>query len=295
MNHQKGFANIAIIVLVIVVLAGVAGYFTLVKKSGPIAQQPTPTPTQVPPLSPTPTPTPKATEAPWVTFSDGSHISFQYPSDWKVGKFEHNPNDFNLQPIDHFTAESKSNNIFISVTGHCMNTQCLTVYSLDDMVREFGAKIISTAKAKNVTGYKVKFTDGKTGYLFIKGNDLVTISTDIYLTYMDKIIPSLTMLTAGTANVPTSEYPVWIKNIIAEVESYPAFDPRVSLTQYQYRNQIVYYLPVTRCCDFTSSLYNESGEFICAPDGGFTGGGDRKCSDFFTARQNAKVIWTDPR
>ena len=52
--NQKGFANI-ILVLVIVVLIGTIGYFTFVKNSEPIAQQPTPNQTQKP-VSPTPTP-----------------------------------------------------------------------------------------------------------------------------------------------------------------------------------------------------------------------------------------------
>ena len=47
--NQKGFANIVLIV-VIVILVGAVGYFALVKKSPPIVQQmPTPTPTsQIP-------------------------------------------------------------------------------------------------------------------------------------------------------------------------------------------------------------------------------------------------------
>ena len=51
MNNQKGFANIALIVLV-VVLAGVAGYFVLNNQSveptptPPVNEQPTPTPSQ---------------------------------------------------------------------------------------------------------------------------------------------------------------------------------------------------------------------------------------------------------
>lgn len=52
MNQQKGFANIVLIVLV-VVIAGVVGYFALVKNSPKVAQQ---KPTQ------TPTPTPTATQ-----------------------------------------------------------------------------------------------------------------------------------------------------------------------------------------------------------------------------------------
>ncbi|MDO8492555.1 MAG: hypothetical protein Q7S34_02880 [bacterium] len=53
--NQKGFANI-VLTIVIVVIAGAVGYFALVKKSEPIAQQPTPTPTQT--KTPTQTPTP---------------------------------------------------------------------------------------------------------------------------------------------------------------------------------------------------------------------------------------------
>ncbi len=43
--NQKGFANI-ILIVVIVILVGAAGYFAFVKKSEPVAQQPTPTPAQ---------------------------------------------------------------------------------------------------------------------------------------------------------------------------------------------------------------------------------------------------------
>ena len=50
--NQKGFANI-ILVVVVVILVGVVGYFVFVKKSEPITQQPTSTPT-----SNTQTPTP---------------------------------------------------------------------------------------------------------------------------------------------------------------------------------------------------------------------------------------------
>ena len=40
---QKGFSKITL-VIIIIILAGIAGYFMLIKKSEPIAQQPTPTP-----------------------------------------------------------------------------------------------------------------------------------------------------------------------------------------------------------------------------------------------------------
>lgn len=183
----------AIVVLIVAVLLGI-GYFVFVKKIEPIAPVDISSQGQ-PPSTTLPTQSAQKTEeTPWLTYSDNSHISFQYPSDWKVGKFAHYPDSVNLQPSDTFVPEAGSNNISISVGGHCMNTQCLTVYSLDDMVKDIGATVISTAKAKNVTGYKVIFSDGRSGYVFIKGEDFVTIRTDIYQTYMDKIMPTLALL-----------------------------------------------------------------------------------------------------
>ncbi|MDO8676185.1 MAG: hypothetical protein Q7K16_00800 [Candidatus Azambacteria bacterium] len=55
--NQKGFANI-VLIAVIVILVGAVGYFAFVKKSEPIAQQPTPTPT---PNTQIQTPTPVKT------------------------------------------------------------------------------------------------------------------------------------------------------------------------------------------------------------------------------------------
>ena len=59
MNQQKGFANIWVVVLVVIAIGAVA-YFALLRKSPDVAQQtntPTPTPTQTNNQNPTPTPT----------------------------------------------------------------------------------------------------------------------------------------------------------------------------------------------------------------------------------------------
>lgn len=82
---QKGFANI-ILVIVIVILVGIVGYFIFIKKSEPIAQQPTPTPTQTKsPVSPTPTPTNQATNL--KTYTNTQYgFEVQIPTDWTVDK-----------------------------------------------------------------------------------------------------------------------------------------------------------------------------------------------------------------
>ncbi|MDP3934608.1 MAG: hypothetical protein Q8Q46_00040 [Candidatus Giovannonibacteria bacterium] len=83
-NSQKGFANIVLIVLV-VILAGAVGYFALVKKS------PTPTsetqtsnnlsPQQTPPVNTTQTPPPSSqtNNQGWKKYS-GASLEFEYPS-----------------------------------------------------------------------------------------------------------------------------------------------------------------------------------------------------------------------
>ncbi len=85
MNNQKGFENI-ILIAVIVILVGAVGYFAFVKKSEPVAQQTTPPPTntQSPvPQQPSPTPVVVNETANWKTYkSDTYNFEVKYPSDW---------------------------------------------------------------------------------------------------------------------------------------------------------------------------------------------------------------------
>ena len=63
MNQQKGFANI-ILVVIIIILVGAVGYFAFIKKSEQITQQPTPTPVTTQTKTPDPTLTTLATGLP---------------------------------------------------------------------------------------------------------------------------------------------------------------------------------------------------------------------------------------
>lgn len=82
-----------------------------------------------------------------------------------------------------------------------------------------------------------------------------------------------------------NKYPCWLRELIARGGS---------VWRCIYKNQIVYYLP-PRCCDIPSVLYNEPGNIICSPDGGFTGRGDGRCQDFFEERKNCEAIGKDTR
>ena len=88
--NQKGFTNIALVVVIIAIIA-VGGYFIFVKKSEPIAQQPTPTPTpisnnqQQPPVAQQTPPKVDETQS-WLTFTNKKYnYSFKHPQGSSVG------------------------------------------------------------------------------------------------------------------------------------------------------------------------------------------------------------------
>lgn len=99
--NQKGFVNI-ILVVVIVVLLGVVGYFTFVKKPKPVAQQLAPTQVaNTPKSSPAPTPAPDDPTANWKTYTNTQYgIEFKYPNNWETDAYDTNANNsFSI----HFT------------------------------------------------------------------------------------------------------------------------------------------------------------------------------------------------
>lgn len=88
-----------------------------------------------------------------------------------------------------------------------------------------------------------------------------------------------------------SNAPECLKEVIQELVAEPVRNPPASLWRYEYDGQIVYYIP-QYCCDFPSTLLDSDCEFICSPDGGFSGQGDGKCTGTLA---NGIQIWQDIR
>ncbi len=86
----------------------------------------------------------------------------------------------------------------------------------------------------------------------------------------------------------------WLQSLIANLQQEPVANPPASITKYTYRSAPVYYLSA-RCCDITSKLYDVEGKVICEPDGGLTGKGDGRCTDFIAARSDERLVWKDDR
>lgn len=110
------------------------------------------------------------------------------------------------------------------------------------------------------------------------------------------IFITLLLLTINKCNgeITTIQNPVWLGKLITKFQNEPLGNPPQSIWQYKYLGRKVYYVP-PQCCDQYSILYDESGKIICAPDGGITGSGDDRCTDFFDKRTDEKLIWKDER
>lgn len=102
-------------------------------------------------------------------------------------------------------------------------------------------------------------------------------------------------LSAACAPVTSrSDAPEWLTALIQELETQPVANPPAFIARYEYQGQTVYYLP-SRCCDIPSNVYSASGIIICHADGGLSGGGDGRCTDFFSTRKDEKIVWRDVR
>jgi hypothetical protein len=105
---------------------------------------------------------------------------------------------------------------------------------------------------------------------------------------------SLALLAACAHSPPPEPIPDGLRVMIANLEREPVANPPLWVAQYDYKGQVVYYIP-PRCCDIMGALVTSDGKTICSPDGGMTGRGDGRCPDFFVERRNEKIIWRDPR
>jgi hypothetical protein len=107
------------------------------------------------------------------------------------------------------------------------------------------------------------------------------------------IVVFVILMTACSQTTQTGN-PAWVDQLIKKYGSDPVGNPPQSIWRYEYNGQEVYFIPA-QCCDQYSTLYDGSGNVMCAPDGGFTGKGDGKCPDFFDQRTNEQLIWQDAR
>lgn len=93
---------------------------------------------------------------------------------------------------------------------------------------------------------------------------------------------------------PAANADEWLTNLIQQLRQEKPANPPAKIYRYTYNGKVVYYLS-GRCCDIPSKLYDEFGNVLCEPDGGITGKGDGRCTDFFEERSEETMIWEDKR
>jgi len=114
---------------------------------------------------------------------------------------------------------------------------------------------------------------------------------------MKRFIPVMVVLVlilAACGQTSQSGNPEWVDQLIKQFEQDLVGNPPLSIWQYEYDGQVVYFVPA-HCCDIPSVVYDASGAILCSPDGGITGKGDGRCDDFFDQRTNEQLIWKDSR
>lgn len=55
-----------------------------------------------------------------------------------------------------------------------------------------------------------------------------------------------------------------------------------------------YYYVRSPCCDLHNHLYDSDGNYLCAPEGGFTGRGDGKCPSGLHLKHSEGVVVFNP-
>ncbi len=99
---------------------------------------------------------------------------------------------------------------------------------------------------------------------------------------------------APPQSAPPANKPAWLNARIDELTKETSRAPSGGVWKYEVEGKTVYYF-VAPCCDQFNTLFDAEGRYLCAPDGGFTGRGDEKCSPAHLVQTKKQLVWEDPR
>jgi hypothetical protein len=115
---------------------------------------------------------------------------------------------------------------------------------------------------------------------------------------MVKVFLSLALLTLvareSCSKNKEAGVPACIQARIDSIKAQPKWNPPARVDEYEYRGRTVYLFSAP-CCDQYHVAYDGECTYVCAPSGGMTGKGDRKCTDFAHEAKLVRTVWKDPR
>lgn len=88
--------------------------------------------------------------------------------------------------------------------------------------------------------------------------------------------------------------PACILQKIEAIKKEPKWNPPAEVREYDYNGKRVFFFS-SNCCDQYNAVYDADCNYVCAPSGGLTGKGDRKCEDFLSKATEVRVVWKDDR
>lgn len=117
---------------------------------------------------------------------------------------------------------------------------------------------------------------------------------------MRNLVGILTILILTSLILPSCEKidlekdaPNCIERKIRKIKREEVRNPPASVWEWQVDEKTYYYI-TSDCCDQFNYLYDDNCNEVCAPDGGFSGGGDGNCPQF-NGQIEKTLIWEDDR
>ncbi|MEK6478603.1 hypothetical protein WJR50_13750 [Catalinimonas sp. 4WD22] len=89
------------------------------------------------------------------------------------------------------------------------------------------------------------------------------------------------------------DVPTCIEKKIRKIKREEVQNPPAKVWRWEADRHTYFYI-TSGCCDQFNYLYDDDCDIVCAPDGGFTGGGDGNCSDLSEPIEYT-LVWEDNR
>jgi hypothetical protein len=119
-------------------------------------------------------------------------------------------------------------------------------------------------------------------------------STILMKSYFFTVVFFLSLLSVTCTSQKNTSLPACIRQRIDSIKNLPVWNPPAEVHEYKYQGKTVYYF-TSDCCDQFNMVVDVLCQPICAPSGGITGKGDRKCEGFLKEAEHIRLVWKDDR